>query len=285
MIAVVIVALFLGLRARPLSSHIRFAVIWTAKLRILAIVFLILGSALWPSEARAQTPPSRKTVMDGVYSDAQAARGKTFYATYCLRCHGAALEGVSGPRLTGDRFVEQWREGTLDPMFTFIRRNMPPRSASEATPLMDSDYLDIVTYILKVGGYPAGPNDLTPNQAGNVMVVGKNGPQPVPDGALVVTVGCLFPGNAGNWLLSSATEPARTLVSTSTSGDLTISSRLRLGTLTFRLVDLEAVPRFRPDAHEGHKMQAKGYLIRQRNAERIGLTSIEMLDSACGPPQ
>ena len=45
--------------------------------------------------------------------------------------------------------------------------------------------------------------------------------------------------------------------------------------------DLEAVPDFTPAAHMGHKMQAKGYLVRQPNAERISLSSMEMLDSKC----
>jgi len=43
-----------------------------------------------------------------------------------------------------------------------------------------------------------------------------------------------------------------------------------LGTLIFRLADLDAVPDFAPDSHKGHKMQAKGYLVRQPGAERIG---------------
>jgi hypothetical protein len=50
---------------------------------------------------------------------------------------------------------------------------------------------------------------------------------------------------------------------------------------TLRLADLEAVPRFEPDDHRGQKIQAKGYLVRQPNAERISLTAIEAIDSNC----
>jgi len=45
---------------------------------------------------------------------------------------------------------------------------------------------------------------------------------------------------------------------------------------------LEAVPDFAPDAHRGHKMQAKGRLVRQPNAERISVSLMEMLDPSCG---
>ena len=115
------------------------------------------------------------------------------------------------------------------------------------------------------------------------MLVGKNGPQPVPDGALVITVGCLSQARDGAWILFSATEPARTRTSnTSTPAEMSASSQKRLGTLIFRLADLEAVPDFAPDSHKGHKMQAKGYLVRQPSAERISLSSMEMLDSTCG---
>jgi hypothetical protein len=135
-----------------------------------------------------------------------------------------------------------------------------------------------------MNGYRSGPVELSSNVIASVMLVGKNGPQPVPDGALVVTVGCLSEVRSGVWNLIRASEPARTRTSTtSTPAELRFSSERGLGTLTFRLTDLEAVPDFSPDAHSGHKVQAKGYLVRQPNAERISLSSIEMLDEKCGP--
>jgi len=223
----------------------------------------------------AQSEPPVKTVLDGVYSDTQATRGEDFYTTICSACHGNALEGVSAPALTGTRFIERWREGMLDSFYDFVRERMPFGRPANAKPIPDSQYLDIVTYILKVNGYPNGPSELPPNLLGSVMLVGRNGPQPVPDGALVVVVGCLSEAREDVWVLSNATEPVR---------PRTLSeSQKRLGNLTFRLADLEAVPEFDPLAHKGHKVQVKGYLVRQPNAERISLTAIEMLDSRCEP--
>ena len=58
-------------------------------------------------QAQAQT---QRSILDGVYTDAQAARGAQQYATRCLVCHGAALEG-----------------NTLAPPRTGRRRGAPPR--------------------------------------------------------------------------------------------------------------------------------------------------------------
>jgi hypothetical protein len=199
-------------------------------------------------------------------------------------CHGEALEGVSAPELKGNHFLERWREDTLDTIYSYVRENMPLGLPADAKRIPDGDYLDILTHILSVNGYRTGENDLAPDLLDKVMLVGKNGPQPVPDGSLVITAGCLSQTRDGVWILFSATEPARARRSTiSTPAERSASSQKRLGTLIFRLADLEAVPDFAPDSHKGHKMQAKGYLVRQPNAERINLSSMEMLSSECGP--
>src|SRR5262249_6174997 len=154
-----------------------------------------------------------------------------------------ALDGVSAPALTGTRFLERWREDTLDTIYNFVKENMPVGRGADAERIPDNDYLDILTYILNVNGYRTGVNNLMPDLLGNVMLVGKNGPQPVPDGSLVITVGCLSQGRDGVWILFNATEPARTRRSTaSTPAERSASLQKRLGTLIFRLAELEAVP-------------------------------------------
>jgi len=224
-----------------------------------------------------------QTVLDGVYSNAQAERGRGFYTTYCSACHGNALEGVSAPQLTGNRFIERWREGALHPLYDFIRQRMPFGRPANAKPIPDNEYLDIVTYVLKVNGYRAGDSELKEESLRNVMLVGPNGPQPVPDGSHVITVGCLSQAGEGVWMLSNATEPARSSTENlANPAELKTSAQKKLGMFTFRLTDLEAVPDFMPSAHSGHKMQVKGFLTRQPNAERISLSSIDMLDSSCG---
>jgi quinoprotein glucose dehydrogenase len=247
-----------------------------------AAIFLTLLVWFIPI-AEAQPQTAGKTVLDGVFSEAQAKRGRIAYTKRCSVCHGEALEGVSAPELTGNHFLERWREDMLDTIYHYIKENMPFGRPPDAERIPDKDYLDILTHILSVNGYRTGTNDLTPDLLESVMLVGKNGPQPVPDGSLIITVGCLSQNREGVWLLFNATEPARTRRSTtSTPAELQASSQRGLGNLIFRLADLEAVPGFVPDMHKGHKMQAKGRLVRQPNAERISLSSMEMLDSACG---
>ncbi len=248
------------------------------KSAVSTVTFLVLG--ILAVQAQSQAPS--RTVLDGVFSEAQASRGQAAYTAHCSVCHGDALEGVSAPGLTGNRFLERWREDMLDTIYNFIKENMPLGRAADARRIPDSDYLDILTHILNLNGYRAGANELTPGLLENVMLVGKNGPQPVPDGSLVITVGCLSQSPDGVWVLFNAAEPVRTRRSTTSPAELSASSQKRLGTLIFRLADLEAVPAFAPDSHKGHKMQAKGYLVRQPGAERIGLSSMEMLDPACG---
>ncbi len=251
---------------------------------ILYFIFLTLVAAPGMGQSPVSTAAPARTVLDGVYSEAQAARGKAAYDALCGACHGDAMQGVSAPELMGDAFLEHWREGALEGLFSFIAQRMPRGRPFDAKPITESDYLDMLAYILKVNGYRAGAGELSHNLVGSVMLVGKNGPQPVPDGALVVTSGCLSEARSGMWVLSNAAEPVRTRTSiTSTDAELKASSEKSKGSLTFRLTDLEAVADFVPEAHKGHKMQAKGFLIRQPNAERISLSSMEFLDSSCWP--
>lgn len=248
-------------------------------MRDMQLALATLALFVWTVHPQAQV----KTVLDGVYSEAQAARGRALYTGLCATCHGNSLEGLSAPDLAGSRFVGRWREGTLDNLYNFIKQRMPLGRSANSAPIPDNDYLDIVTYILRFSEYPAGSTDLTPGLLEDVMFVGKNGPQAVPDGALVITVGCLSQTDSGVWVLNSATEPSRTRLEKSTPAEAKTSSQRNLGTLTFRLADLDAAPDFMPEAHKGHKSQAKGYLVRQPNAERINVSSLEMLASSCMP--
>jgi len=244
------------------------------------VVLFIVLSVLLSAKAYCQTP--RATVLDGVYSGEQAERGQTVYQKKCATCHGNMLEGVSAPELTGSRFIRRWREGMLDGIYKFIKERMPLGRSAGSSTISDKEYLDLVTFILKSNGYPAGSNELVAEALTNVMFVGKNGPQPVPDGALVITVGCLSQTDGG-WILSSAAEPARTRNELSTDAEVTASSSQTLGTQVFRLTDLDAVADFKPEEHRGHKIQAKGYIVRETNANRISLSSMVMLDSVCLP--
>ena len=67
---------------------------------------------------RLRSPPAQetaKTVADGVYTDAQAARGAAVYDTACAGCHRADLGGATGPALREQRFARGVRrQGSED---------------------------------------------------------------------------------------------------------------------------------------------------------------------------
>lgn len=101
-----------------------------------------------------------RTVWDGVYTDAQAERGRAQYAIYCSSCHGATLRGgldgvEQAPALRRDDFMRS--RGDLGNLYDYLRKSMP---RDEPGTLRDADYADLVGYLLRENGYPAGAERL-----------------------------------------------------------------------------------------------------------------------------
>ena len=231
--------------------------------------------------ALAQSGAETKTVWDGVYTDAQSAAGETVYEQHCAVCHGEAASGQRGPQLLGEEFFEDWREDSLGALYGFIRTNMPRRRP----PLEDSDYLAVTTYILKENGFPSGNEGLTVRSMGAVRIEGKDGPKPLPPGSLVQVTGCLTP-DGGDWGLSMASPPVRNrntdLESAATEEELNAARDMPGGDLTFDLANFFMLGDFDPATHSGHKMLARGALIRRPGGDRISLTGLDMLAVDCG---
>jgi mono/diheme cytochrome c family protein len=99
-----------------------------------------------------------KTVWDGVYSDAQGTRGEDLSKTTCVSCHGNELAGSDlAPALQGDDFKGVWSGRTAAELFDKIQTTMP---ADKVGTLKPPQSADLVAYILKVNGYPAGAAEL-----------------------------------------------------------------------------------------------------------------------------
>jgi mono/diheme cytochrome c family protein len=213
------------------------------------------------------------TVLDGVYTTEQATRGEGAYRDSCRACHEGADQ--DGPDLKGSAFVDRWREDRLNALFTHIRTNMPgnrPGSLSEST------YIDILAFLLSANGLPAGGKELTADVIKSVELVGKDGAKPLPSMTAVRVVGCLSSGPKDIWTLTNAGEPVRSRsVNETTPEELQGSAASPLGTQRFRL---QNVPD-RAAATNGHKVQAKGVLIRQYMNDRINVTSLETVASTC----
>jgi len=127
-----------------------------------AVAVAIAVAAIAVNAAGAAAPQAR-TTRDGVYSDAQAARGETFYAKTCASCHGAALEGSGqAPALADDDFGKEWDGQPLSDLFERIRTTMPGDAPGTLQP---ADVADALAFLLKKGGHPAGSTELPADTA------------------------------------------------------------------------------------------------------------------------
>jgi hypothetical protein len=217
-----------------------------------------------------------RSVLDGVYTEKQAARGEAVYATTCAHCHEGA--DVDGPPLTGDPFIDRWREDTLDSLHTFVSTKMPRDEPGKLGPAV---YLDLVAFLLQHNSYPAGSQELAANDLGNIQFVGHDGAKPLPTNATVLMVGCLTPGANNTWTLTNASSPARTRVPDETNPDeLKASAQRVLGTQTMRLANLDNL---KPDTLKGRKVQVKGVLIKQSSAERVNVLTLDSVGDPCAP--
>ena len=239
----------------------------------------ILVVAAMTVPAVAQENAKRKTVLDGVFTAAQAERGKGAYATHCSSCHSEDLEGQAAPALKDQQFVDNWREDSVNSLFTFIKTRMPNRAPGS---LSTEIYLDILAYIFSVNMFPAGSKELTTDALESIDVVGKDGPSSIPKFALITIVGCLAKGADGEWKLEMVAAPRRTRQEKPTPAEVQASGGRPLGTGTFRLVYIDSLrPGFVPEPHVGHKLHGQGYLLSNDKGEGLSVTWLEDVASKC----
>ncbi len=124
------------------------------------VAWLTIAAAMLAcSVAAAQT----KNVWDGVYSDAQAGRGKKSYVTHCAACHNEGLQGGDlAPELKGEDFLLRWNDKS---MFEFVDRIQKTMPQDNPGGLMPQENADIVAYILQVNKMAAGSTDLPSDEA------------------------------------------------------------------------------------------------------------------------
>jgi mono/diheme cytochrome c family protein len=86
------------------------------------------------------------------------------YEQYCRSCHGGRLQGNPAAPLAGAAFTSRWADGrhTLDDLLYIMRTLMPYNAPASLT---KQQYADVLAYVLKVNGYPAGEAELIPSAA------------------------------------------------------------------------------------------------------------------------
>ena len=129
-----------------------------------ALAIAALTAGAWLAHAAQDAAPraASRSVWDGVYTKAQADRGRELYATHCLACHGESLEG-NGPvrALTGPEFAANWNGLSMGDMLDRTRTSMP---LAKPGTLSRQQVADLLAFVLSANKFPAGEIDL-PRQA------------------------------------------------------------------------------------------------------------------------
>ena len=146
-----------------------------ARGRVWLITSLIVGVCACVGgvirSARAAGPA--KTTLDGVFTDAQAARGKAQYNTSCSTCHMEDLSG-SGQALplAGDAFMDVWEGQSVADLLGLVQGTMPQDKPGSLT---SQEAIDIITYLLQQNKFPAGKEELKndPDALKNILITNK----------------------------------------------------------------------------------------------------------------
>ena len=235
-----------------------------AWLLVLTMVLLLTAAASVLLKAQAADV---RTVWDGVYTDAQAARGTSAFSQSCSNCHILAPQG-KGP-LTGERFWEGFAQRTVGDLLTFVRTNMPNGNGGS---LPASTYNDIVALILKSNGFPAGLVELAPETVAGVQINPKEGPGELPNNTLVRIIGCL--ARSGNdWVLTSATAPERVERIGAGAADGSRALGDRTTTLKFVLTRL--------DSFAGQRVSVTGLLMGAGGQNGINVSTVNRVGETC----
>ena len=117
---------------------------------------ILIGAALLPVAAailNGQAPT--KTTNSGVYTAAQAERGKKTFGEKCSGCHEPS-------RFSGDTFHEAWDGKALKEIWDIASGTMPEDNPGS---LRTQEYGDIMAYFLSLNEYPTGDAELQPGAA------------------------------------------------------------------------------------------------------------------------
>jgi cytochrome c len=127
---------------------------------ILAAVILsgIAGSAICAEASRS--------VLEGVFTEAQARRGREIYADQCRLCHGRELEGsYESHALAGDEFTSNWIGQDIFTLYERIRITMSAGAAGTdgkaPPPLTRAQTADLVAFLLWFNNVPPGKTELS----------------------------------------------------------------------------------------------------------------------------
>lgn len=84
------------------------------------------------------------------FSAAQVERGRTRFDAVCAECHAAS-------EFRGTNFRFEWRRRTAWDFYRTVSTTMPEDAPGS---LADTEYVDVIAWILEMNGFEAGPAEL-----------------------------------------------------------------------------------------------------------------------------
>jgi mono/diheme cytochrome c family protein len=117
-----------------------------------------------PAPVSAPAPAPAAASAGGVFTLAQASRGKDVYAGTCKSCHTPADQA-------GSSFNQLWRGRPLSMLYTYVATKMPQNDPGSLSP---NDAADVVAYLLFINKLPVGADELPPDADSLAhIIVGK----------------------------------------------------------------------------------------------------------------
>lgn len=117
---------------------------------LVAIILTVVAGVTGGSRGGTARAQDVQSTMSGVYSAPQATRGEETYMAVCVSCHPAGTYKAPGFRAT-------WKGRPLSDLFDQVREKMPKNDPAS---LSQQEYIQVVAYLLKINGVPAGESDL-----------------------------------------------------------------------------------------------------------------------------
>lgn len=106
-----------------------------------------------PAKTAPKTTTARPSTLSGVYTKAQATRGRYVYIGSCVNCHSAATH-------TGATFAEWWKGKPLADLYSYVLERMPKNDPGSLAP---EDAADVVAYLLQMNQMPVGKAEIYPD--------------------------------------------------------------------------------------------------------------------------
>jgi cytochrome c5 len=105
--------------------------------------------------APAADAPAAAGLPAGLFSQAQANRGRDQFRSMCTECHTAG-------EFSDNAFKVKWSRRSVGDLYEFIHTSMPDDAPGILT---ESQAIDLTSYILEMNGFESGSRQMQTDQA------------------------------------------------------------------------------------------------------------------------